>query len=89
MPRTPSARAAPSCAGGVNAAGKIAFTMDGFRPYEPTDTPCPGPKSVSYSGGLSPSVYGTRIYATGSTRVTCGPLGDHDYSYTFDAFRYE
>jgi hypothetical protein len=75
--------------GSVNAAGKIAFTMDGFKPYEPVDTPCPGPKSVSFSGGLSTSSYGTRIYATGATRVSCGVLGEHDYTYAFDANRYE
>lgn len=74
--------------GSVNAAGKIAFTMDGFEPYEPADTPCPGARGVSFSGGLSPSDDWTRIYATGATRVTCGALGDHEYRYTFDAFRY-
>lgn len=75
--------------GNVNAAGKIAFAMDGFKPYQPADTPCPGPKSVSFSGGLSTSSYGTRIYTTGATRVSCGVRGDHDYTYTFDAHRYE
>lgn len=75
--------------GSVNAAGKIAFTMDGFKPYEPADTPCPGAKGVSFSGELSTFGFGTRIYATGATRVTCGALGDHDFVYRFDANRYE
>jgi hypothetical protein len=83
------------CAGGselrgsVNAAGKIAFTMDGFKPYEPPDTPCPGAKGVSFSGELSTLGYGPRIYATGATRVSCQALGDHDFVYRFDAHRYE
>jgi hypothetical protein len=72
--------------GSVNAAGKIAFTMDGFKPYDPTDTPCPGAKGVGFSGDLSMSS-AIRIYATGATRVTCGALGDHYFSYTFDAYR--
>jgi hypothetical protein len=75
--------------GSVNAAGKIAFTMDGFRPYEPPDTPCPSAKGVPFSGELSTFGYGTRIYATGATRVSCGALGDHDFTYRFDAYRYE
>ena len=75
--------------GSVNAAGRIAFTMDGFRPYEPVDTPCPGAKGVSFFGELSTFGLGTRIYATGATRVSCGALGDHDFVYRFDANRYE
>jgi hypothetical protein len=72
--------------GRVNAAGKIAFTMDGFRPYQPADSPCPGAKDVGFAGDLSKSG-ATRIYATGATRVTCGVLGDHDFTYTFDGWR--
>jgi hypothetical protein len=75
--------------GNVNAAGKVAFAMDGFKPYQPADTPCPGAKGVSFSGELSTFGFGTRIYATGATRVTCGALGDHDFVYRFDANRYE
>jgi len=73
--------------GSVNAAGKTAFTMDGFKPYEPAETPCPGAKDVSFSGELSTFGYGTRIYATGITRVSCGELGDHESTYTFDGWR--
>ena len=73
--------------GSVNAAGKVAFTMDGFKPYEPADTPCPGAKNVSFSGELSTLGYGMRIYATGATRVSCGALGDHEFTYAFDGWR--
>jgi hypothetical protein len=74
--------------GTVNAAGKAAFTMDGFKPYEPADSPCPGAKGVSFSGELSTFAdLGTRLYATGITRVSCGELGDHEFTYTFDGWR--
>ena len=74
--------------GRVNAAGKVAFTMDGFKPYEPADSPCPGARGVPFSGELSTfAELGTRLYATGITRVGCGELGDHEFTYTFDGWR--
>ena len=30
---------------------------------------------------------GTRLYATGATRVSCGALGDHEFHYAFDGWR--
>jgi hypothetical protein len=84
----------PECQGGsdlrgsVNAAGKVAFTMDGFRPFAPVDSPCPGATGVSFSGELSTFAdLGTRLYAMGVTRVSCGQLGDHEFTYAFDGWR--
>ena len=72
----------------VDAAGKVAFTIDGFKPYEPADSPCPGARGVPFSGELSTfAELGTRLYATGITRVGCGELGDHEFTYTFDGWR--
>lgn len=84
----------PECAAGtglrgsVNAAGKVAFVLDGFKPYWPLDTPCPAAPGLSFSGELStyPSL-GTRLYATSATRVSCGALGEHEFSYAFDGWR--
>jgi hypothetical protein len=72
----------------MDAAGKVTFTMDGFKPFEPADSPCPGAKGVSFSGEVSTFAdLGTRLYATGVTRVSCGELGDHAFTYAFDGWR--
>lgn len=67
--------------GTVSSTGAIGFTIDGPRPPE---GPCPGGRSVRFSGLVSPGDV-TFVSARGVATVSCPEYGEHEFTYLLEA----
>jgi hypothetical protein len=68
--------------GSVSGGGAIQFTTDGPKPPE---GPCPGGKSVHFTGQVSSYSASRIISARGVTTVTCPEFGEHEFTYLINA----
>jgi hypothetical protein len=64
--------------GTIQSGGVLTFVTDGPRP---TEGPCPGGRSVTFSG----QVTGRNLSARGVTRVQCPQFGEHVFTYLLSA----
>jgi len=81
---SPCAPESYDLSGTVVGGGAVEFTTNGPRP---TEGPCPGGKSVRFSGQITSNGSYRVLSARGVTTVTCPQFGDHELTYLISGSR--